>query len=138
MVHSPQEAHPHRASGEGAGQTPGPWKCAGCGAESVSCERTCDCPTECLYRRQGDRTASTWKAEKIGPWRIWFDPPPIGTRDFDWHYQHEDTDLDCPPWMNGSCASREACLTDIIEGYEDRSVLAPARLADSPSDRRVG
>ena len=58
-------------------------------------------------------------AEQFGPWRIWFDPPPIPTRSCDWHYQHEDTDEDCPPWMNGSCATREDCLREIIEHYED-------------------
>lgn len=57
---------------------------------------------------------------KLGPWRIWFDPPPIGTRSCDWHFQHEDTDLDCPAWMNGDGPTFEACLSDIIDGYEDR------------------
>ena len=105
-----------------------PWKCAGCGAESVSCERTCACPTGCLYRREGGRTVSALKAEKIGPWRIWYEPPPIPIRTLDWHYQHEETDLDCPSWMNGSCASRDACLTEIIDGYEDRAATATAKV----------
>lgn len=74
--------------------------------------------------------------EKIGPWRIWFDPPPIPVRDFDWHYQHEETDLDCPSWMNGSCASREACIAEIIEGYEDRAEEAALIRATAKEESR--
>jgi hypothetical protein len=103
---------------------PTPWRCAGCGSESAACERTCECPTDSLYRRVDGRTLSARKGEKVGPWRIWCEPPPIPVRSFDWHYQHEDTDLGCPPWMNGSCASREDCIAEIIASYEDR--LSPA------------
>lgn len=59
---------------------------------------------------------------KIGPWRIYLDPPPIGTRSCDWHYIHDDYDgPESPAWMTGHCASREACIADIMEGYEDRA-----------------
>ena len=74
-------------------------------------------------------------AENVGPWRIWCEPPPIPVRDFDWHYQHENTDLDCPSWMNGSCASREACIAEIIEGYEDR---AAPQISPAPSPPAEG
>ena len=58
--------------------------------------------------------------EHFGPWRVWFDPPPIGTRECDWHYQHEDAEPECPSWMYGHCASREACIVEIIDTYEER------------------
>lgn len=57
--------------------------------------------------------------DRIGPWRIWFYPPPIGARNCDWHYQHEDDDGSCG-WMSGSCATREDCLEEIITQYEER------------------
>lgn len=57
--------------------------------------------------------------DRIGPWRIWFDPPPIGARNCDWHYQHEDDD-GSRGWMSGSCATREDCLEEIITQYEER------------------
>lgn len=56
----------------------------------------------------------------FGPWRIWFDPPPIGARNCDWHYQHEDADGESPGWMYGHCASRDDCLEEIITHYEER------------------
>ena len=59
--------------------------------------------------------------EHFGPWRVWFDPPPIGTRECDWHYQHEDAEPECPAWMHGHCASRDACIAEIIDGYEERA-----------------
>lgn len=58
---------------------------------------------------------------KVGPWRIYYDPPPIGTRICDWHYIHDDCDgPESPSWMHGSCESREACLVEIMEAYDDR------------------
>lgn len=57
---------------------------------------------------------------RFGPWRIWFDPPPIGTRNCDWHYQHEDAEPECPSWMYGHCASRNECIEEIITQYEER------------------
>jgi hypothetical protein len=57
---------------------------------------------------------------RIGPWRVWFDPPPIGTRNCDWHYQHDDAEPECPAWMHGHCASRDACIVEIIDTYEER------------------
>jgi len=60
------------------------------------------------------------EGEIVGPWRIWFDPPPIGTRECDWHYQHDDAEPECPSWMHGHCASREACIAEIINTYEER------------------
>ncbi len=60
------------------------------------------------------------ESERVGPWRIWFEPPPIGTRECDWHYQHEDAEPECPSWMYGHCASREACIVEIIDTYEER------------------
>ena len=47
--------------------TDNPWKCAGCGSVSVETERTCDCPTGCLYRHDGERTVSAWKTDQSGP-----------------------------------------------------------------------
>lgn len=68
---------------------------------------------------------------RFGPWRVWFDPPPIGTRDCDWHYQHEDADGESPGWMYGHCASRDDCFAEIIDGYEDRAEVVP-RKAERP------
>jgi hypothetical protein len=56
--------------------------------------------------------------DHLGPWRIWFDPPPIGSRNCDWHYQHEDDD-GCGG-RSGSCGSRDECLEEIIIQYEER------------------
>lgn len=68
-----------------------------------------------------DRLTNGPRESKIGPWRIWYDPPPIGTRAMDWHYQHEDCDgPDSPAWMTGSCASREACVEEIISFYDEK------------------
>lgn len=47
--------------------TDNPWKCAGCGSVSIDRERTCECPTGCLYRREGERTVSVWKTDHSGP-----------------------------------------------------------------------
>lgn len=63
---------------------------------------------------------SALDGERVGPWRIWFDPPPIGARNCDWHYQHEDAEPEGPAWMHGHCASRDACIAEIIDQYEER------------------
>jgi hypothetical protein len=55
--------------------------------------------------------------EHFGPWKIWFDPPPIPN--CDWHYQHEDADAESPAWMHGSCPSRDDCLREIIEALTE-------------------
>ena len=47
--------------------TDNPWKCAGCGSVSVDQERTCECPTRCLYRSERERTVSAWKTDHSGP-----------------------------------------------------------------------
>ena len=55
-----------------------------------------------------------------GLWTIYKDPPPIPTRDHDWHYVHDaydgPGDLRC-----GSAASLEACLAAIHEQEEEAS-----------------
>lgn len=56
---------------------------------------------------------------KLGPWRIWFDPPPVPY--CDWHFLHEDYDGEgSPGWMSGSHATRDECLEAIIIHYEER------------------
>lgn len=75
-------------------------------------------PAEPVSRPAGEVTIRVGD-DRIGPWRIWFGPPPIGTRNCDWHYQHEDDDGSCG-WMSGSCGSRDECLEEIIIQYEER------------------
>lgn len=58
--------------------------------------------------------------DQFGPWRVWYDPPPISSRNCDWSYQHEDAEDGSPSWMSGYAESRDACLSEIIESYEDR------------------
>ena len=60
-----------------------------------------------------------------GPWTIYFDPPPIPTRECDWHYVHKD--FDGAPDANdnrcGSAASFAACLNECDE-MEDDALLS--------------
>lgn len=55
---------------------------------------------------------------KIGPYRIWYDPPPIPTRECDWHYQHEDFEGESPG-MSGHGPTYAYCLGEIIERQAD-------------------
>ncbi len=50
--------------------------------------------------------------DKLGPWTITFDPPPIPDRSMDWHFWHEDDDEESHE-RSGSRQSREACLIEI-------------------------
>lgn len=55
-------------------------------------------------------------------YHIWFDMPPVPTRAWDWHYQHEDCDLDDN--RHGACASMAQCLAEIddyIEEHEEEA-----------------
>lgn len=54
----------------------------------------------------------------IGPYRIWFDPPPIPTRECDWHYQHQDDEGE-PSGRSGHGPSYAYCLGEIIERQAD-------------------
>lgn len=51
----------------------------------------------------------------FGPWRIYFDPPPIPVFTMDWHYWHEDDDgaPDGSTARSGSAESLQACLNEI-------------------------
>jgi hypothetical protein len=49
---------------------------------------------------------------------IYYDPPPIGTRCCDWHFVHEDYDLDDP--RHGSAASEAGCRAEIDMIEDDR------------------
>jgi hypothetical protein len=48
---------------------------------------------------------------------IWHDAPPIPTRAWDWHWMHNDWDLDDP--RHGDAASEQACRDAIDEILED-------------------
>lgn len=52
-----------------------------------------------------------------GPWRIYFDPPPIPTRNCDWHWVHDDFDgaPDSGDNRCGSCASFADALSECDE-----------------------
>ena len=52
---------------------------------------------------------------------IWFDPPPIPVREYDWHYQHESFDgaPDGGDHRYGHCADCAACQRDIDDMLDD-------------------
>lgn len=52
-----------------------------------------------------------------GPWRIYFDPPPIPTRNCDWQFYHEDFDgaPDSGDRRCGSASSFAAALNECDE-----------------------
>lgn len=52
---------------------------------------------------------------------IYYDPPPIPTRAFDYHYYHEDHDGTETDKRCGSAASIEACKAEIDDWYEEQS-----------------
>jgi hypothetical protein len=56
---------------------------------------------------------------KYGDWHIEYDPPPIPTRQFDWHYWHDDYDgaEDACDNRHGSVASLEIAMQE-IDDYE--------------------
>lgn len=55
-----------------------------------------------------------------GPWRIYYDPPPIPTRACDWHWVHDDYDgaPDGNDNRYGSESSFVACL-NACDDWED-------------------
>lgn len=55
-------------------------------------------------------------------YKIWRDPPPVPTRAWDWHYQHDDIDLDDNRY--GHCATLEACKGEIDDAIEDEEFEA--------------
>jgi len=61
---------------------------------------------------------------RYGPWRITFDPPPIPSRNCDWHFVHEDYDAELidGTWHgsghSGSCASFADALNE-CDAFED-------------------
>lgn len=56
---------------------------------------------------------------------IYRDPPPIGTRAFDWHWYHPDYDGEGDP-RHGSAASFEACCREIDDMlYEHCNDMPP-------------
>lgn len=60
----------------------------------------------------------------IGPWRISYDPPPIPTRNCDWHFVHEDYDGapdGRPDRRAGSAATPAACIYEIIRLGEEQA-----------------
>lgn len=65
---------------------------------------------------------------RFGPWTIYFDPPPIPTRNMDWHFVHDnfDASYEGPEdgWVgNGLCgsgASVHDCLEQIAEIVDEQ------------------
>lgn len=58
----------------------------------------------------------------IGPWRIYYNPPPIPTRNCDWHCVHEDYDgsEDGPTDpRHASRATPADCIAEIVQIYEN-------------------
>ena len=58
---------------------------------------------------------------RFGPWDISYDPPPIQSRDCDWHYTHDDDDgaPDGYSGRSGHAASLDNCLNEIAELIDD-------------------
>lgn len=69
-----------------------------------------------------------------GPWRIYFDPPPIPVRSMDWHFVHEDFDAwtDDGDWrsngLSGSAESIEACKAEIADIEEEKGMIPTAEV----------
>lgn len=57
-----------------------------------------------------------------GPWRIYYEPPPIPTRNCDWHWYHRDFDgaPDGRDSRCGSCASFADALNE-CDAWEDEN-----------------
>ncbi len=55
-----------------------------------------------------------------GPWRVYYEPPPIPTRAFDWHWYHEDYD-GAPDGNDGRCGSESnfAAALCACDDWED-------------------
>jgi hypothetical protein len=64
------------------------------------------------------------EGEKTEPadWEIYFDPPPIPTRNCDWHFHHKDFDgaPDANDHRCGHGASYEDCLDQIADMDADQ------------------
>ncbi len=62
-----------------------------------------------------------------GDWRIYYDPPPIPSRNCDWHYVHDDFDgaPDAGDNRYGSCATAAECRDEIDAYEEERCFKAP-------------
>lgn len=65
-----------------------------------------------------------WRSwTKYGPWRIYFDPPPIPVRTMDWHFVHDNYDASyegeedgfVSNGLGGSCASFADALNECDE-----------------------
>lgn len=69
---------------------------------------------------------------RFGPWRIWYEPPPIPIRTMDWHYWHDDDDgaPDGSTARSGSTASLEECLSEIAEMVDDECFDCPCSSPD--------
>lgn len=66
-------------------------------------------------------------------YRIYYDPPPIPIRNCDWHFVHDDYDLDDP--RHGHCASAAECRREIdwlCEEYPDEDGEEPGNPHDIP------
>jgi hypothetical protein len=62
------------------------------------------------------------KTVRHGSWLIYFDPPPIPTRAFDWHFVHDDYDAEqfsdgsvSDNGLRGDGTSVEDCINQIAE-----------------------
>lgn len=64
---------------------------------------------------------------RFGPWRIWFDPPPIPVRICDWKYWHDEDDAapDGSTGRSGTEHSLAACLREIEEMLDDMAYDCP-------------
>lgn len=52
-----------------------------------------------------------------GPWSIYFDPPPIPTRECDWHFVH--ADFDGAPDANDNRCGSAASFADALNAIDD-------------------
>lgn len=79
---------------------------------------------------------------KYGDWHIYFDPPPIPTRNCDWHFHHDDFDgaPDAGDNRYGSGASIKDCIDQIrdIEADDTQGSEADDALAELIETRLLG
>lgn len=83
----------------------------------------CECGNACDDPQDGEcrdcaRGVTEPSYEAYRGFRVFRDPPPIGIRDMDWAYVHEDYDGP-EDHRIGRASSLQACKENIDEGYKE-------------------
>jgi hypothetical protein len=77
-------------------------------------------------RETGEAKTRAQTEWRVGPWRIWFDPPPIPIRTCDWHYQDDNEETRC-----GDCPTMQACLDEIWGRVEEGKAICDALMEEA-------